>query len=286
MASEITVTLSGSESEAQFSGANAWLRNDGAATVYAAKAAGVTAGADGVVAVPAGGSAPVYGANGRVFLTGTGSVQLIGSDYSTNPFKTSTATGGSAVDEVARAAVNTHAGNAEVHVTADEKAAWSAKADASDIPTALPANGGNADTVGGFSAEDFVLSANDNASNQIQIPDNVDIPVWIANNAKLYTRYYSNVDNTGLTNIPGGDSNDWVWYYTDGLNIIATANMSKKVWISAVINQEFRGWTQINSTDADTLDGKHASEFVMHSAYDELAARVAALEAKTQTEGT
>ena len=126
MASEITINLAGSESEAQFSGANAWLRNDGAATIYAAKTAGVTEGADGVVAVPAGGSAPVYGANGRVFLTGTGSVQLIGSDYSTNPFKTSTASGGSAVDEVARAAVNAHAGNAEIHVTAAEKAAWSA----------------------------------------------------------------------------------------------------------------------------------------------------------------
>ena len=71
MASEMTVTLSGSESEAQFNGANAWLRNDGTGTIYAGKAAGVSAGADGVVAVPAGGSAPVYGANGRVFLLGT-----------------------------------------------------------------------------------------------------------------------------------------------------------------------------------------------------------------------
>ena len=119
MASEITVTLSGSESEARFSGANAWLRNDGAATVYAAKTAGVTAGADGVVAVPAGGSAPVYGANGRVFLLGTGSVQLIGSDYSTNPFKTSAQAGGSGVDDVARAAVTAHAGNSALHVSDD-----------------------------------------------------------------------------------------------------------------------------------------------------------------------
>ena len=152
MENTMTVTLSGGESEAQFSGANAWLRNDGAATIYAAKTAGVTAGAAGVVAIPTGGSAPVYGANGRVFLLGTGSVQLIGSDYSTNPFKTSTASGGSAVDEVARAAVNAHAGNGEIHVTAAEKAAWSAKAEPSDIPTALPANGGNADSVGNIAA--------------------------------------------------------------------------------------------------------------------------------------
>ena len=168
MASEITVTLSGSESEVQFAGANAWLRNDGAATIYAAKAAGVTAGADGVVAVPAGGSAPLYGANGRVFLLGTGSVQLIGSDYSTNPFKTSTASGGSAVDEVARAAINAHAGNAEIHVTAAERAAWNGKADVSDIPTALPANGGNADTLDGMDAGQFLnLSATDQLTTSI-----------------------------------------------------------------------------------------------------------------------
>ena len=157
MASEITITLTGDETEVQFAGANAWLRNDGAATIYAAKTSGVTAGADGVVSVPAGGSAPLYGANGRVFLLGTGSVQLIGSDYSTNPFKTATSSGGSGVDEVARAAVNAHAGNSEIHVTADEKASWNGKADASDIPTSLPANGGNADTVGGKNVSEYGL---------------------------------------------------------------------------------------------------------------------------------
>lgn len=143
-----TITLAGSEVKAEFSGANAWLRNDGADVIYAAAKPGITAGADGVVAIPAGQSAPVYGANGAVWLLGTGSVQLIGSDYSTNPFKVSAQAGGSGADEVARAAINTHSGNAEIHVTAAEKAAWSGKAELTDIPTTLPANGGNADTVG------------------------------------------------------------------------------------------------------------------------------------------
>ena len=147
---EKTIALTGAEEKIEYGGGcNAWLRNDGTATVYAAKSAGVTAGADGVVAVPAGGSAPLYGADGTVFLLGTGSVQLIGSDYSTNPFKTSTASGGSGVDDVARAAIEAHSGNADIHVTAAEKAAWNGKAELSDIPTSLPANGGNADTVGG-----------------------------------------------------------------------------------------------------------------------------------------
>lgn len=154
--SEKTITLSGSEVEVAFSGGNAWLRNDGASAVYAAKTAGVAAGADGVISIPAGGSAPVYGANGRVYLLGTGSVQLIGSDYSANPFKTSAQAGGSGVDDVARAAIEAHAGNAEIHVTAAEKAAWDGKAEKSDIPTSLPADGGNAETVGGKSADEFV----------------------------------------------------------------------------------------------------------------------------------
>ena len=84
--SEKTIALSGAEVKVTFSGGNAWLRNDGASAVYASKTAGITAGADGVVSIPAGGSAPVYGANGTVFLLGSGSVQLIGSDYATNPF--------------------------------------------------------------------------------------------------------------------------------------------------------------------------------------------------------
>ena len=124
--SELTITLAGSEEKAEFAGGNAWLRNDGTDTIYAAKSAGVTAGADGVVAIPAGESAPVYGANGTVFLLGTGSVQLIGSDYSTNPFKTSAQSGGSGADSVARAAISAHAGNTDIHVTAAEKAAWNA----------------------------------------------------------------------------------------------------------------------------------------------------------------
>lgn len=64
-----TIALTGAEIRANYSGgANAWLRNDGTATVYASTAPGVTAGADGVVSIPAGQSVGVYGANGTVYL--------------------------------------------------------------------------------------------------------------------------------------------------------------------------------------------------------------------------
>lgn len=122
-----TITLTGAEIRAGYSGgANAWLRNDGTEVIYAAAVPGITAGSDGVVSIPAGQSAPFYGAYGTVYLLGTGSVQLIGSDYSTNPFKTSAQSGGSGADSVARAAINQHAGNADIHVTAAEKSGWDA----------------------------------------------------------------------------------------------------------------------------------------------------------------
>ena len=118
--SNLTISLTGSEVKADFYGTNAWLRNDGTSTVYASKSPSVTAGADGVVSVPAGGSAPVFDAHGTVYLIGTGSVLLIGSDYSENPFKSSAQSGGSGADEVARAAIEAHAGNSAVHLTSEQ----------------------------------------------------------------------------------------------------------------------------------------------------------------------
>ena len=47
-----TIVLTGEEIRADYSGGtNAWLRNDGTATVYASTAPAVTPGADGVVTV-------------------------------------------------------------------------------------------------------------------------------------------------------------------------------------------------------------------------------------------
>ena len=120
-----TIALTGAEIRADYSGGtNAWLRNDGTATVYASTAPGVTAGADGVVSIPAGQAAAIYGACGAVYLLGTGSVMLVGSDYTACPFKTSAQSGGSGADSVARAAIEAHAADTDIHVTADEKAYW------------------------------------------------------------------------------------------------------------------------------------------------------------------
>lgn len=152
-----TITLSGTEIRADYSGGvNAWLRNDSTAVVYASTTPGVVAGADGVVSIPAGQAVRIDGACGTVYLLGTGSVQLVAADYVACPFKTSAQSGGSGADEVARAAIEAHTANTDIHVTAAQKAAWDGKADLSDIPDKLPADGGNANTVGGKSASEFM----------------------------------------------------------------------------------------------------------------------------------
>ena len=108
------------------------------------------------------------------------------------------------------------------------------------IPTELPANGGNADTVDNLHADDFVTAAN----NQIQIPNNVDVPAWIYANGKRYQKYMTNDVNIGLTNIPN-DSRDWVWYWFDGINIFAREWATGKYYICDIINGGFSGWKDI-----------------------------------------
>lgn len=107
-------------------GSNTAIRNDSADVIYASTFSGIIPGTSGVLSIPAGDSAVLFGSCGKAFLLGNGLVTLIGTDYSTNPFKTSTVSSGSAVDEVARAAATTHAGNKTIHITADERTRWNA----------------------------------------------------------------------------------------------------------------------------------------------------------------
>ena len=115
------------------------------------------------------------------------------------------------------------------------------KADITDFPASLPANGGNADTVDNFHADDFV-NANDRSNTQI--PNNADAPAWIYANGKRYQLYMTNDGNIGLTNVPN-DSRDWVWYWFDGLNIFALEMETGKHYICDVINGSFSGWKDV-----------------------------------------
>ena len=249
-----TIALSGAEIRADYSGGtNAWLRNDGTATVYASTAPGVTAGADGVVSIPAGQAMRIDGACGTLYLLGTGSVQLVGSDYTACPFKISAQSGGSGADEVARAAIEAHTGNADIHVTADEKASWDGKADSADIPTKISElandsgfitspDGGNAAQLGGISANEL---------------DRVRHAV--VGGAKGGAQW------TGVDATKGDIT----------IRMQVDADYNRILIFKSVDGQET--WAEL-PLDADTVDGKHADDFALKSELKALEARVAALE--------
>lgn len=101
-----TINLTGAEvAVTGLDGAHAHIRNDGTEVIYAAKTAGITAGADGVASIPAGQSDTIRGISGALYLLGTGSVLIQSDDYVASPFKSSV-TLGSVTEEIARAVSN------------------------------------------------------------------------------------------------------------------------------------------------------------------------------------
>ena len=98
--------------------------------------------------------------------------KVVGSDAKINGQTAITLTGANGVSVITsgtdvtvdgagiKTELTTHTSNTDIHVTAEEKAVWNGKADLSDIPTTLPANGGNADTLDGKHADNFALAEN------------------------------------------------------------------------------------------------------------------------------
>lgn len=120
------VTLSGDEIEVIISGQYCDIRNDGTDVIYASTMPGIIAGADGVISIPVGSAVILQDVRGNVYVKGTGAASIVGTDSGQPVFKCAPTSGGSGQDDVARQAINAHAGNADMHVNADEKAAWNA----------------------------------------------------------------------------------------------------------------------------------------------------------------
>lgn len=139
---------------------------------------------------------------------------------------------------------NSHANNTTVHVTAEERTRWNGKAELTDIPTTLPADGGNADTVDGKHASDFAAASNPvisgtmsltrsntTTSNQIFAYQNALRLRCSDTNAADKTYYDIIISPTGL----------YKEGYSNG-TLISKGNL-------------------IDGGNADTLDGKHANDF-------------------------
>ena len=157
-----TITLSGAEQKVSgIGGFNAVVHNIGIETVYVSRFPNVSADADNVAMIPAGAAKLISSTNGTVYLLGTGKVEVTGQDYESVNFKLPSSGesggGGGSTGGVTEAFVNSKVtqGVSEAKAYADTglNEIREEKADKSEIPTTLPANGGNADTVGGHTVD-------------------------------------------------------------------------------------------------------------------------------------
>lgn len=107
-----TITLTGAEQEVTFDGNNTycWVQNLGGADLLVSLSSGIVDGADGVLTIPSGGAGYVRGDTGikKLYMLGTGKVQVYGTNNAFCPFKMASGGGDSggssgAIDEEARA---------------------------------------------------------------------------------------------------------------------------------------------------------------------------------------
>lgn len=130
-------------------------------------------------------------------------------------------------------------------------------ADISDMPTALPADGGNADTVDGKHANEF----------------------YPAQKGFVFGGDYNSLMTNGIyellgtsdqptQNAPNGNNSNndcYVQVFAHSANYITqiatSGRRDKTQYIRSLSNGVWDSWEQIKSGDADTVDGKHASDF-------------------------
>ena len=120
------------------------------------------------------------------------------------------------------------------------------------IPTSLPANGGDADTVGGKRPSDFVeaLTIQQTSYTRILIPDNVDVKSWLIENAKIGTVYFIMPGCQGQTNLPPMTAHGWAWFLFDGIRYfckVMTDVSSARYYLLDYVNTP-GDWKEISTT--------------------------------------
>ena len=116
-----------------------WFQNIGTTAVHVSGNADIVAGSDGVAELAAGDSVCIEALGGKVYVLGAGKVQIHNTGDKFCPFKNAPAQSGG--------------GTIDAYSKTESDAKYAQK---TDIPTTLPANGGNADTVGNLPADAFM----------------------------------------------------------------------------------------------------------------------------------
>ena len=112
-------------------------------------------------------------------------------------------------------------------------------------------NSGNADTLDGRHASEFVLASTIQQVNasRIEVPDNVNVGEWLVENAKIGTMYFCTGYEVGQTNLPGGLSG-LMWFSFDGNRHYARVMVSDTATRDFILNKvnNVGEWKEISTT--------------------------------------
>lgn len=250
MIKTLNLTAGTEVSASNLGGAHCRINNNTSGTLYASAKSGVSAGADDVTAIPSGRGDYVVGTHGTIYLMSEsgGSVQVEGTDILNRPFDSAAGAGGEEWEvDVALSSTSTNPVQNKVI-----NAALSKKADKSDIPTSLPANGGNAATVGGKGEDNFLQNLGSWSSGDIK-------------DLSLASKSGYAFVNSGVTSMPYDNS---YWFVSINAasshrNVLA-CSIGANITYSMSYNNSTKKWTEwkklSDGGDADTLDGYHAAD--------------------------
>ena len=218
---DCTVELDGTECAVVFSSNYRCftVQNETADDIYISVSPNISAGKDGVRRIGKGASGAIaHGAKSTLYILGSGSVQVTASDSPGNFFKPAPAAGGG-VDGYSKS---------------ESDARYAQK---TDIPSSLPADGGNADTVGG------VGIANLRQITQTVINTLPAVP---------------NGEGDFLVNCDTSDTSFPYWYgylsirygsYTgEYVAIFRTTGNDNKVYYNTYLTNHWSGWQEISAT--------------------------------------
>ena len=150
-------TLDGKEKKIGVLGIYASIKNNSDVVMYGSAMSGIDPAGENVTPIQPGESVVIPSNNDRaVFLLGTGDAAVLSGNKEFNFFKPAPKGGGGSGDGITQQQLNdtlkTYATNTSVDTKLEEYASKD------EIPASLPADGGNADTVGGKSAEELIQS--------------------------------------------------------------------------------------------------------------------------------
>ena len=217
-----TITTTNGVNEVDFGSSASrfyWFQNIGTTTVHVSGNADIVAGADGVAELAAGDSVCIETLGGKVYVLGVGKVQIHNTGDKFCPFKNAPAAGG---------------GGGNSYTKSESDAKYAQK---TDIPSSLPANGGNADTVGGVGI-----------ANLRQITQTVINTLPAVPNGEADFLVNCDTSDTSFPYWYGHLSIRYGSYTGEYVAIFRTTGNDNKVYYNTYLTNHWSGWQEISAT--------------------------------------